>query len=101
MLRWTAAKGVARICARIPLKVKINLAEIYYFDHKITKNGLNIFFQKASEVVSAVLKQRFSDEEDIKLEEGSSCWMSGCLTLAELCRRGCLLPDQLPKVSNK
>ncbi|KAF7634087.1 TFCD_C domain-containing [Meloidogyne graminicola] len=70
-VRWTSAKGIARICARIPLEM-------------------------AAQVVSSIFKDIF--EGKTSTQSSSSSWMGGCLVLAELCRRGCLLPEQVPKV---
>ncbi|KAL7074229.1 hypothetical protein ACQ4LE_006412 [Meloidogyne hapla] len=70
LVRWTSAKGIARICARIPLEM-------------------------AAQVVSSIFKDIFEDKTE---QNVGSSWMGGCLVLAELCRRGCLLPDQVPKV---
>nr|CAD2152735.1 unnamed protein product [Meloidogyne enterolobii] len=69
LVRWTSAKGIARICARIPLEM-------------------------AAQVVSSIFKDIFEDKTDSNV---ASSWMGGCLVLAELCRRGCLLPEQVPK----
>uniref|UniRef100_A0A183C119 Tubulin-specific chaperone D n=1 Tax=Globodera pallida TaxID=36090 RepID=A0A183C119_GLOPA len=70
VVRWTAAKGIARICARLPR-------------------------QMGAEVVSSVLVNCFGESN---ADEAANAWHGGCLALAELCRRGCLLPDQVPKV---
>uniref|UniRef100_A0A914GRG9 Tubulin-specific chaperone D n=1 Tax=Globodera rostochiensis TaxID=31243 RepID=A0A914GRG9_GLORO len=70
VVRWTAAKGIARICARLPR-------------------------QMGAEVVSSVLINCFGESN---ADEAANSWHGGCLALAELCRRGCLLPDQVPKV---
>lgn len=66
IVRWAAAKGIARICARLNQEM-------------------------AAEVVSAILSS-------FNLAENGSKWHGGCLAIAELCRRGCLLPDQVPEV---
>lgn len=68
LVRWTAAKGIARICARLNREM-------------------------AAEVVSAILSTNF----DLKKSGGT--WHGGCLAIAELCRRGCLLPDQVPEAN--
>ena len=77
--RWMAAKGIGRIC-----------------------NRLN--FDMADQVVSSIIEML---QEDIELEPGqqikdvdvsitnSSTWHGACLALAELTRRGLLLPDRL------
>ena len=64
--RWSAAKGVGRICMRLPLPY-------------------------ANDVLDAVLTL-FADAED------DSAWHGGCLALAELSRRGLLLPARLADV---
>ncbi|CAK5090215.1 unnamed protein product [Meloidogyne enterolobii] len=48
----------------------------------------------AAQVVSSIFKDIFEDKTDSNV---ASSWMGGCLVLAELCRRGCLLPEQVPK----
>ncbi|KAI1718603.1 tubulin-specific chaperone D [Ditylenchus destructor] len=67
VVRWTAAKGIARISSRLPREL-------------------------AAQVVASILESSFND-----LYNGGT-WHGGCLALAELCRRGCLLPDQVPEV---
>ncbi|KAG9452420.1 hypothetical protein H6P81_005324 [Aristolochia fimbriata] len=66
VVRWSAAKGVGRITARLTLSL-------------------------ADEVLSSIL-ELFSPGE------GDGSWHGGCLALAELARRGLLLPSSLPKV---
>lgn len=46
----------------------------------------------AAEVVSSILSSCFDPNNN------GTTWHGGCLAIAELCRRGCLLPDQVPKV---
>lgn len=67
VVRWTAAKGIARICARLNREM-------------------------AAEVVASVMSTSFADTTS------GGNWHGGCLALAELSRRGCLLPDQVPLV---
>lgn len=66
IVRWSAAKGLGRICMRLP--------QTY-----------------ADEVVEAILSH-FSDADD------DGAWHGGCLALAELSRRGLLLPERLETV---
>ncbi|XP_064945169.1 tubulin-folding cofactor D-like isoform X2 [Musa acuminata AAA Group] len=66
VVRWSAAKGVGRITARLTSAF-------------------------AEDVLSSVL-ELFSPGE------GDGSWHGGCLALAELARRGLLLPVSLPKV---
>ena len=66
VVRWSAAKGVGRVTARLPQEM-------------------------ADEVVGFVL-QLFSQRE------GDGAWHGGCLALAELGRRGLLLPSRLKDV---
>ncbi|KAH7727513.1 beta-tubulin cofactor D family protein [Aphelenchoides avenae] len=65
-VRWSAAKGLGRICARLPRDA-------------------------ASEIIESMIATNFSIPS-------SSAWHGGSLALAELCHRGCLLPEQLPPV---
>ncbi|GMT00079.1 hypothetical protein PENTCL1PPCAC_22253 [Pristionchus entomophagus] len=65
-VRWSAAKGLGRIAARLPEDF-------------------------AAVVVNALLTNNFH-----RLQ-GNSSWHGGCLCLAELSRRGCLLPSLLPR----
>uniref|UniRef100_J3N3Z0 Uncharacterized protein n=1 Tax=Oryza brachyantha TaxID=4533 RepID=J3N3Z0_ORYBR len=66
IVRWSAAKGVGRITARLTPAL-------------------------SEEVLSSVL-QLFSPGE------GDGSWHGGCLALAELARRGLLLPSSFPDV---
>lgn len=63
VVRWSAAKGVGRIAGRLPL-------------------------QHAEDVVGAVLNT-FSSSA---MARADSAWHGGCLALAELARRGLILP---------
>lgn len=66
VVRWSAAKGIGRITARLTSSL-------------------------SEEVLSSVL-ELFSPGE------GDGSWHGGCLALAELARRGLLLPVNFPKV---
>ena len=66
VVRWSAAKGIGRVTARLPLDM-------------------------ADDIVESVLEV-LSDKED------ANAWHGGCLALAELARRGLLLPARLPQV---
>ncbi|KAK3153018.1 hypothetical protein QOZ80_2BG0166550 [Eleusine coracana subsp. coracana] len=66
IVRWSAAKGIGRITARLTPAL-------------------------SEEVISSIL-QLFS------LGEGDGSWHGGCLALAELARRGLLLPSSFPDV---
>ncbi|XP_030759284.1 tubulin-specific chaperone D [Sitophilus oryzae] len=66
VVRWSAAKGVGRVTARLPKDL-------------------------ADEVVGSVL-------ELLGPRENDAAWHGGCLALAELGRRGFLLPERLPQV---
>lgn len=65
-VRWSAAKGIGRICGRLP--------------------------KALVEDVLASLVDTFSP---LELESG---WHGACLTVAELARRGLLLPESIPTV---
>jgi hypothetical protein len=66
VVRWSAAKGVGRVTARLPLDLADDIVEM------------------AIELLSP--------EEDV------NAWHGGCLALAELSRRGLLLPSRLAEV---
>uniref|UniRef100_A0A914CJN7 Tubulin-specific chaperone D n=1 Tax=Acrobeloides nanus TaxID=290746 RepID=A0A914CJN7_9BILA len=66
-VRWSGAKGIGRICARLPKSL-------------------------GDMVISQVLLQNFKEYAP------AGAWHGGCLALAELARRGCLLPKRLPEV---
>ncbi|KAJ3268808.1 hypothetical protein HDV01_002186 [Terramyces sp. JEL0728] len=81
IVRWTAAKGIGRICNRIPKDM-------------------------ADEVISSILEMM---QEDVYVEDGDikrsnvssandAVWQGCCLSLAELSRRGLLLPERLLEV---
>ncbi|KAK4314199.1 hypothetical protein Pmani_014498 [Petrolisthes manimaculis] len=67
VVRWSAAKGVGRVTARLP-------------------------HQFGDEVVGAILELFTGRESD-------KAWHGGCLALAELARRGLLLPERLSEVT--
>jgi hypothetical protein len=67
VVRWSAAKGVGRVSARLPR-------------------------ESADDVISSLLDSCFGPCES------DSAWHGGCLALAELARRGYLLPPRLPEV---
>ena len=66
VVRWSAAKGIGRVTARLPLDL-------------------------ADDIVESVLELLTSAEE-------ANAWHGGCLALAELARRGLLLPKRLGEV---
>ncbi|KAK1272673.1 hypothetical protein QJS04_geneDACA012360 [Acorus gramineus] len=66
IVRWSAAKGIGRITARLTSAL-------------------------ADDVLSSII-ELFSPRE------GDGSWHGGCLALAELARRGLLLPVNFPKV---
>ena len=63
-VRWTASKGIGRICARLPKEL-------------------------ADEVLSYILELFSESAED-------ASWHGACLSVAELARRGLLLPESIP-----
>lgn len=67
MVRWSAAKGIGRLTARLP-------------------KGF------ADDVVGAVM-------DLLRPEENDGAWHGGCLAIAELARRGLLLPARLEAVA--
>eukprot|EP00958_Prasinococcus_capsulatus_P008944 scaffold879_cov410-Prasinococcus_capsulatus_cf.AAC.29 len=66
VVRWSAAKGLARVTARLPLEM-------------------------ADEVVASVL-----DTFSAVAQDQDASWHGGCLALAELAQRGLLLPARIP-----
>ncbi|XP_073742220.1 tubulin-specific chaperone D isoform X1 [Callorhinus ursinus] len=66
IVRWSAAKGIGRIAARLPKEL-------------------------ADDVVGSVL-------DCFSFQETDNAWHGGCLALAELGRRGLLLPSRLEDV---
>lgn len=68
VVRWSSAKGIGRLTCRLPK-------------------------QMADDIVAALL-QSFSQSAAVA-EESDSIWHGGCLALAELARRGALLPSRL------
>jgi hypothetical protein len=63
IVRWSAAKGVGRLCERL------------------TKQMVDDIFQS--------LENLFEDEEN------EYSWQGACLCIAELCKRGMILPDKI------
>lgn len=79
IVRWSASKGLAKITQRLPLEL-------------------------ASDVVESVLdmfeENVYADDDGTRniSAVNDQCWHGASLTLAELARRGLLLPDKLPQV---
>jgi len=63
IVRWSAAKGVGRLCERL------------------TKQMVDDIFQS--------VKKLFDDEDN------EYSWQGACLCIAELCKRGMILPDKI------
>jgi hypothetical protein len=74
VVRWSAAKGLGRICMRVS----------------------KLF---GADIVQAVLEVFSDDSSDGEDEQLESSWHGGCLAVAELCRRGLVLPQMLPEVA--
>ncbi|NXD55641.1 TBCD protein, partial [Corvus moneduloides] len=70
IVRWSAAKGIGRITGRLPKEL-------------------------ADEVIGSLLD---SSCPDISFQETDNAWHGGCLALAELGRRGLLLPSRISDV---
>lgn len=75
VVRWSAAKGIGRITMRLPQS----------HGNDVTEALLNNFYNNFN------VNNNSSGGED-------SLWHGGCLALAELARRGLLLPNKLNKV---
>ncbi|NXF24598.1 TBCD protein, partial [Rhodinocichla rosea] len=75
IVRWSAAKGIGRITGRLPKEL-------------------------ADDVIGSLL-DCFSFNKtcsDFSFQETDNAWHGGCLALAELGRRGLLLPSRIPDV---
>ncbi|NXM87156.1 TBCD protein, partial [Oenanthe oenanthe] len=71
IVRWSAAKGIGRITGRLPKEL-------------------------ADDVIGSLLDYNFCC--DISFQETDNAWHGGCLALAELGRRGLLLPSRISDV---
>lgn len=72
IIRWTAAKGIGRITERLPCIC-------------------------SDDVVDAII-QYFDNDNGSIIENDDKCWHGSCLALAELARRGLLLPKHLSDI---
>ncbi|NXM48141.1 TBCD protein, partial [Gymnorhina tibicen] len=72
IVRWSAAKGIGRITGRLPKEL-------------------------ADDVIGSLL-DCFSFCSNISFQETDNAWHGGCLALAELGRRGLLLPSRISDV---
>lgn len=66
IIRWSSAKGIGRICNRLPKRLAVSVLDCI----------LELFTHR----------------------ENNCAWHAGCLTLAEMGRRGLILPEDLPRV---
>ena len=66
IIRWSAAKGIGRICHRLPKSMSVSVLDCI----------LGLFTAR----------------------ENNAAWHAACLTLAEMGRRGLILPTDLPRV---
>lgn len=100
MVRWSAAKGIGRVSSRLTsvlseevLSSVLELfspGEVIIMD--IWQHGLHVV---ESNYNSHYLADYYCDFHDL---QGDGSWHGGCLALAELARRGLLLPRSFPQV---
>ncbi|KAI8799511.1 tubulin folding cofactor D C terminal-domain-containing protein [Cladochytrium replicatum] len=86
VVRWSAAKGIGRLVDRLPW----DLAQ------QVVQSVLDTFAENVFQIPGTE-----SEEEGPKLDlsgVNDAAWHGGCLAIAELARRGCLLPDRLSEV---
>ena len=79
IVRWSAAKGLGRIANRLSSEMA----------QEIISNVMDMFQQDVLETQDG--------NQDLS-NVSNSTWHGACLALAELARRGLLLPEQLPTV---
>ncbi|NXE38802.1 TBCD protein, partial [Ptilorrhoa leucosticta] len=73
IVRWSAAKGIGRITGRLPKEL-------------------------ADDVIGSLLDCFRASCSNISFQETDNAWHGGCLALAELGRRGLLLPSRISDV---
>ncbi|NXB05915.1 TBCD protein, partial [Cnemophilus loriae] len=73
IVRWSAAKGIGRITGRLPKEL-------------------------ADDVIGSLLDCFRTSRSAISFQETDNAWHGGCLALAELGRRGLLLPSRISDV---
>ncbi|KAJ1925505.1 hypothetical protein IWQ60_004517 [Tieghemiomyces parasiticus] len=81
VVRWSAAKGVGRVTFRLPLVLAQDVVQCV----------LNLFLEDVPAAAEA-------QSDPIRLDVrgvSEATWHGACLALAELARKGLLLPDQL------
>jgi tubulin-specific chaperone D len=78
-VRWSAAKGIGRVCERLPKDLAQDVVDsiLDSFAKNTTSDSQNLLD------ISAV---------------SDSTWHGACLAVAELSRRGLLLPERLSDV---
>ncbi|KAJ3286028.1 hypothetical protein HDU76_008040, partial [Blyttiomyces sp. JEL0837] len=78
IVRWSAAKGIGRVSSRLPK----------HFANEVV-----------SSVISLFAEDTLPDGEDVDITAVSeNSWHGACLAVAELARRGLLMPDLLTEV---
>ena len=80
VVRWSAAKGIGRISQRLPKE----------FAEDVIESSINLF---AENTVHSSGPEKSIDLASVD----ENTWHGACLALAELARRGLLLPDRLPQ----
>jgi uncharacterized hydantoinase/oxoprolinase family protein len=85
IVRWSAAKGLARICERLPKD----------FAEQIIDSVIDLF------ALDCIITGDVSGDDEVKVDLSNvsdATWHGTCLCIAEMARRGLLVPSSLDQV---
>ena len=106
-MRWSSAKGIGRISSRLPQDLASEVVDsviaLFIEDSIALKSQNNL--NRLDQITSIGMSRRhsefnnntFAKEYDLSAVSDFT-WHGACLAIAELARRGILMPEKLQKV---
>lgn len=114
VVRWSAAKGIGRVTSRLTYTLSDEVlssilelfspGEVFYISGcpcrviSLNTGPSNAAVQQVIHLLSSIQFMGSKDGVFFSLFQGDGSWHGGCMALAELARRGLLLPISFAKV---